>query len=416
MQPDDVVACGVEAVFRAEGGRILATLIRALGDFDLAEDALQDALTAALAHWPSEGAPASPAAWITSVARRKGIDRLRRSQTRQDKQAELEAHSPSESWEMTDEDFSPLRDDPLRLIFTCCHPALKLEAQVALTLRTLGGLTTPEIARAFLLPEKTLAQRIVRAKKKIRAAAIPYRVPPPDLLPERTPAVLATLYLIFNEGYAATTGESLIRRELCGEAIRLARTLCELMPAEAEALGLLALMLLQDSRREARTGPSGELITLEEQDRNLWDRAAIAEGLAVLDRALAQNCWGSYQLQAAVAALHARARRPEHTDWAQIAALYSRLASERPNPVVELNRAVAVAMADGYDIGLKLIDRLAEDGKLDGYHLLHAARADLLRRGARRGEAAQAYRRALELVANASERDYLLRRLAETEA
>lgn len=406
----------VERVFREESGAILSTLIRVFGDFDLAEEAMQDAFAEALSHWPEDGVPSNPAAWITTAARRRGIDRIRRRKTRIDKQDEVAYHIPTQQEPAVPEDFHPLEDDPLRLIFTCCHPALKTDAQVALTLRTLGGLTTPEIARAFLCPEPTLAQRIVRAKKKIQAANIPYRVPPPELLAGRLPAVLAVIYLIFNEGYAATAGDALIRRELCAEAIRLARTLSRLMPQEPETLGLLALLLLQDSRRDARVGPQGELITLEEQDRSLWDRAQIAEGVAALERAMVLRKAGPYQVQAAIAACHALAPSSQKTDWRQITLLYQRLEQMQPSPVIALNRAVAVAMADGCEAGLSLIDNLDADGRLNGYHLLHAARADLLRRLNRREPAAAAYRRALELVSNQTERDYLERRLRELTA
>lgn len=404
----------VEAVFREESGRILATLIRVVGDFDLAEEAMQDAFAEALAHWPADGVPNNPAAWITTASRRKAIDRTRRRKTRVDKQPELERYLASKLPEPDEEtDFHPLADDPLRLMFTCCHPALKVEAQVALTLRTLGGLTTPEIARAFLTSEQTLAQRIVRAKKKIRDAGIPYRVPPPELLKERVPAVLAVLYLIFNEGYAATSGDALIRGDLCGEAIRLAGTLCELLPHDPEALGLQALLLLQDSRRKARTDDGGELVTLEEQDRALWDQAKIDRGLTLLDRAMQWRKAGPYQVQAAIAALHATAPSPETTDWRQIGLLYERLGEMRPSPVVELNRAVALAMAEGPDSGLERIDHLARDGRLDGYHLYYAARADLLRRAGRNREAVAEYGSAIERTANEAERRYLERRRRE---
>ena len=404
----------VEAVFREESGRILATLIRAVGDFDLAEEAMQDAFTEALAHWPQDGIPNNPAAWITTASRRKAIDRTRRRKTRTEKQPELERFLSSKTPEPAQtDDFHPLADDPLRLIFTCCHPELKAEAQVALTLRTLGGLSTPEIARAFLLPEATLAQRIVRAKKKIRDAEIPYQTPAAEELGERTPAVLAVLYLIFNEGYSATSGDNLIRRDLCSEAIRLTRILCELMPHDPEALGLQALMLLQDSRRDARMSAAGDLVTLEEQDRSMWDRASIDRGLQLLDRAMQLRKAGPYQIQAAIAALHAIAPSAEQTDWRQIELLYRKLLEQKPSPVIELNRAVALAMAEGPEEGLAHVDALGEDGRLAGYHLFHAARADLLRRSGRNAEAADAYQQAIRLTSNDAELRYLRDRLAE---
>jgi RNA polymerase sigma-70 factor (ECF subfamily) len=385
-------------------------LIRVLGDFDLAEDAVQEAFVQALQVWPSRGIPDNPGAWITTTARNRAIDRLRRERTLREKTETLTRLAELERLGGDETDMSGIPDDRLRLIFTCCHPALAMDARVALTLKTLGGLTTGEIARAFLVPEPTMAQRLVRAKRKIRDAAIPYRVPPAELLPARLEGVLATLYLVFNEGYGSTSGP-LVRDELCAEAIRLARVVARLMPDEPEAQGLLALMLLHHARRGARTTPAGDLVLLEDQDRARWDHDAIDEGLAILDAAIAERRPGPYQLQAAIAALHARAPRAEDTDWPQIAALYDRLTVLSPTPVVELNRAVAVAMADGPARGLPLVEALAAE--LDGYHLFHSARADLLRRLDRREEAAEAYRKALGLATNPSERAFLERRAAE---
>ncbi len=405
----------IEQVFRREHGRIIASLIRACGDFDLAEDALQDAFVQALDRWTEHGVPDNPAAWLTTAARARAIDRLRRARRGAEKEASLsELTTPDEGvLAMLDQGHdSSLEDDRLRLIFTCCHPALNLEAQVALTLRTLGGLSTTEIARAFLVPEPTMGQRLVRAKHKIRAARIPYQTPPEHLLAERLTAVLAVVYLIFNEGYAASAGDDLIRRDLCGEAIRLGRLLTALMPQEPEALGLLALLLLHDARRGARISTAGVPVLLEAQDRASWDQAAIEEGSALVERALRMRRPGPYQVQAAIAALHAQAATPEQTDWPQIAALYSVLASFSPSPVVELNRAAAVAMAYGAEFGLALIDRPMVAGALDQYRWLHTTRGELLRRLARWEEAAAAYTRALQLSDNTAERAFVRQQLA----
>nr|WP_232792540.1 RNA polymerase sigma factor [Actinacidiphila yeochonensis] len=400
----------VATAYAEERVRIVATLIRLTGDWDLAEECTQDAFARALERWPRDGVPHRPGAWLTTTARHRALDRLRRSATESAKLREVALAARDE------EPPGPggaEHDDRLRLIFTCCHPALPMQARVALTLRTVTGLSTSEIAHAFLVSERTMGQRLVRAKNKIRHAAIPFRVPPDHLLAERTAGVMAVLYLLFNEGYAASTGSDLLRKDLTGEAIQLARMLAALVPHEPEAHGLLALMLLHDARRAARTDPDGDLVLLEDQDRSLWNGEQTAEGLAVLDRALRHRRPGPYQVQAAIAACHATAAAASATDWPQIALLYGELCRLAPGPVVELNRAVAVAMAEGPVAGLALLDRLTATGALVDYHLLPAIRADLLRRLGRWDEAAASYREALALAATDAERRFLTRRLAQ---
>lgn len=401
----------VDEAFRANWGRVVAYLIYVTGDWDLAEECAQDAFERAIARWPRDGIPSSPAAWLKTTARNRALDRMRRDTVGEAKLREVAVTGPAARHD--DDNDSGIDDDRLRLMFTCCHPALPVEAQVALTLRTLAGLTTPEIARAFLLPQETMAKRLTRAKRKIVEARIPYRVPDAHHLQERLRAVLAVIYALFNEGYGASTGDELIRKELCSEAIRLGRLLAELMPDEPEALGLLSLLLLQDSRRQARIDGEGELVTLADQDRALWDRAGIGEACMLLDRAMRHRRPGPYQLQAGIAACHAQARTSDETDWREIVVLYDRLSEIAPTPVVLLNRAVAVAMADGPAAGLALLVELEQAEVLSGYYLLPATRADLLRRLTRDAEAQTAYRQAHALAPTDAERRFLHRRLSE---
>lgn len=411
----------IEKTFRQESGRVLAALISQFNDFQLAEDVFQEALLVAIERWPTDGVPHNPGAWITTAARRKAIDSIRRDNTYERKQQILQAITEQSGTVREEGEMDEIPDERLKLIFTCCHPALAQEAQVALTLRTLGGLETAEIANAFLVPIPTMAQRLVRAKRKIQQAGIPYRIPPTHLLPERLDAILSVIYLIFNAGYSASSGDTLVRQDLCQEAIRLARTLNELLytnpdlAEDAEALGLLALMLLHDSRHTTRTDEAGNLVLLGDQDRSLWNRTQIEEGTAVLEKALYMRQPGPYQIQAAIAALHAEALTAADTDWPQIAALYQALYKMNPSPVVQLNHAAAVAMADGPMSGLALLDGLVDTAVLQNYHLYHATRADLLRRAGWYDDAAEAYAIALELAQNPVEQAFLQKRLDELE-
>ncbi len=404
-------------IYRDQIGRIVATLIRTLGDFDLAEEIAHDAFIAAMEQWPARGTPENPAGWLVQTARHKAIDEVRRRQNLRKKLREEEIVAAIETSFAPPDEEATLEDDRLRLMFTCCHPAIALDAQVALTLRTIGGLTTEEIARAFLVPAATMGQRIVRAKAKIAGAKIPYRVPPIELLPERASAVLAVIYLVFTEGYAATEGDDLIRHELCAEAIRLARLVRALLPSTSEAVGLLALLLLTDARRAARTSETGDVVLLEDQDRSRWDKAEIDEGLTLVVDALRASAGapGAYAVQAAIAACHARAADPKDTDWRQIVGLYAVLLRIHPSPVIALNQAVAVAMAFGPEQGLAALEPLEKSGDLERYHLFHSAKADLLRRLGRFSAAREAYARAIEVVGSEPERRFLAARLAAVE-
>ena len=411
MTPDSTVRQAIDSVYRAESRRIFATLVRLLGDFEVAEEALHDAFRAALEQWPSEGIPENPRAWLVSAGRFKAIDKLRR-EARFDSLDEHAEHVEALAAPQSAREVDEIEDDRLRLVFTCCHPALAPEAQIALTLREVCDLSTEEIARAFLVPAPTIAQRIVRAKAKIRDARIPYEVPAAADLPERLDSVLRVIYLVFNEGYSASSGAAVTRADLSGEAIRLARLLVELLP-RPEAVGLLALMLLQDSRRAARTTPDGDLVLLEDQDRSLWNRTLIEEGCALVEGALATGQFGPYAIQAAIAAVHAEAPRAADTDWPQIVALYDVLLRLDPSPVVALNRAVAVAMRDGPAAAIAIVDGLLGEGGLEAYHLAHAARADFCRRLSRTDEARRSYEKALQLAHQEPEKRFLRRRLAE---